>query len=675
MGRRLWAVIGRGRASARERTRPAVRWASWVWLVALPVAVVALAPPVLADHDELYVVCPDPIPEGETDYMQVRWPGYRGIGVTVFTYEGSYTADGSDFESYHREKMKGDSDSDTLWVPAVTKSDSRPEHDETFAIGFWVSGSWRGCVVTIVDDDAPVVTSVEIVSSPAVGDTYRADEAIDVAVTFDKEVQVVGNAHVRLYLSHDGRRTRRSARHETGSGTRSLTFRYEVRTGDRDSDGISIGPAGVDEDREPAYGFSGLIYAKGTDVPVDFSHRGLENPPGQQVDGRPYVTDTRVTSVPSAGGDSYRAGEDIEVTMVFDNRVEVTGEVGVGLYMGLEEQNWDEAWRGASYRSGSGTGTLVFAYTVAQGDTDTRGIRVVAGSLTTGFFGSGTIEASGSDVLRNPHYAGTGHLPGHKVDTDPPTVSSVQIVTRPQDREAYRAGEAVNVAVVFSEQVLFSGDLQLELDVGGVARDSNLWNGSGATRFPSGSRFSDTVVFTYDVLEGDLAYDGISVGADSLSLNEGSITDEAGNDAETEHDAVAADGNHKVITGPPDTIAPAAVSIAITSDPGVDETYRTGDLIEVTVSFSEDIRVSGSPELDLDFDGSAKTATFSRVEDNTVVFSYTVENGDTDTDGIAIGENKLVFNFGLIRDPAGNDATLTHDAIHEDPSHKVNAIA
>ena len=55
-----------------------------------------------------------------------------------------------------------------------------------------------------------------------------------------------------------------------------------------------------------------------------------------------------------------------------------------------------------------------------------------------------------------------------------------------------------------------------------------------------------------------------------------------------------------------DTTAPTVSSVAVTSDTGDDEVYLDddgvygiGDKIEVTVTFSEDVTVTGSPQLEL----------------------------------------------------------------------------
>ena len=57
-----------------------------------------------------------------------------------------------------------------------------------------------------------------------------------------------------------------------------------------------------------------------------------------------------------------------------------------------------------------------------------------------------------------------------------------------------------------------------------------------------------------------------------------------------------------------------------------------------------------------------------------MVFSYTVAEGDSDTNGIAIGANKLTLNGGTIKDAAENAANLSHDALPAQNSHKVDGI-
>ena len=130
-----------------------------------------------------------------------------------------------------------------------------------------------------------------------------------------------------------------------------------------------------------------------------------------------------------------------------------------------------------------------------------------------------------------------------------------------------------------------------------------------------------------------------------------------------------------------DTTAPTISSIAITSDPDAgdareedDGVYGIGDAIEVTVTFSENVTVTGTPRLELYIGGPGKTAAYESVVGSTVVFSYTVAERDWDNDGIAISSNRLTLNGGSIKDAADNDADLSHVALSAQEDHKVDGI-
>ena len=91
-----------------------------------------------------------------------------------------------------------------------------------------------------------------------------------------------------------------------------------------------------------------------------------------------------------------------------------------------------------------------------------------------------------------------------------------------------------------------------------------------------------------------------------------------------------------------------------------DGAYAIGDIIYVGVSCSEDgVSVTGNPQLTLDFNGTSKTSNY--VDGWLGSFSeYTVEEGDSAPDGVAIPANAISLNGGSIKDRAGNDAVLTH---------------
>ncbi len=520
-------------------TIPLVASAAFVMLAVVAVAL-AIPSSAHADHSGVYAVCPDPIEEGNTSSIGVRRSGHKIKSALFFTDSRYHTADSNDYVEYHGFKVESSGGEDTLRAPIVTKEDALPEHDETFAIGFWDDDVWHHCVVTIEDDDAPEIVNVSIASKPVDQYAYHNGDAIDIAVDFDQKVDAGGDAHLALYFGDDDDNQWRGASYEAGSGTRSLIFRYRVQPEDFDSDGIRVAAAATGDDRNPTYGFGGNIFAEGTDVPVSYGHDGLQGDWKQKVDGRPYVQDVRIISSPSNGWNAYHANEVIEVSMRFDTDVVVEGEVSMELHLGVVDYDWDGVIREADYLRGSGTDTLIFGYTVRAGDMDAEGVGIVLGSERTGFGGGGTIKAKGTDVERNPYYLGTGHQEGHKVDSISPSVSSIRFTSQPANGDAYATGENITVEVVFDEPVVHQGGLHLELDIGGVARQATPESLPVLT-------YGSSSVFQYVVQDGDTDVDGVGISANSLRSG-GGVYDSAGNATDLGHPVVPADPGQKVAT-------------------------------------------------------------------------------------------------------------------------------
>ena len=116
-------------------------------------------------------------------------------------------------------------------------------------------------------------------------------------------------------------------------------------------------------------------------------------------------------------------------------------------------------------------------------------------------------------------------------------------------------------------------------------------------------------------------------------------------------------------------------SVAITSDPGTEGIYAIGDAIKATVTFSQAVTVTGTPELELDFDGEPRTADYDSGESSgaAVVFSYTVVENDEDGDGIAIGADSLALGGGTIT-AGGGPAHLAQDALAAAAGHRVDGV-
>ena len=520
---------------------------------------------------------------------------------------------------------------------------------------------------------APVGTNTEITSSPESGDTYRYGETVEYSITFSAKLELEGSRHVNLLVGPTDSEESKNATYQSGSGTNTLVFGYTVQTADRDTLGVRMLGTRFEDFQIKGLEGSGTIKVKGTDREVNPTFDGLTGP---KINGQPYPKDISITSTPKSRSDTYGRTEVIQVSVDFGQSV-TAHDSSFAILMIFATWGSEEP---AVLVSGSGTDTLVFEYTVAVEDLDNDG---VAAYVPRGL----DIKATGTQIAYQPDPGGRIPVmpdnPAHKVegrlfdaDETPPNISSISFADRPGPGadSTYVAGDWIGVWVTFDEGVLTTGTPQVELDIGGTARQAVFGHLPGEVRIDRDTP-NPTWLFGYTVQEGDVdTTDGISIGENKVSLNGGTIKDEAGNDAVLTHDALAADSGHKVKA--PDKTAPTVSSVAITSSAGDDSTYAIGDSIRVTVTFSEDVTVdvSGTLQLELDFDATAKNADYHSSDSSAVVFNYTVAAADADSTGIAIGADKISLDDATIRDGADNDATLTHAALAADAAHKVDGV-
>ena len=123
----------------------------------------------------------------------------------------------------------------------------------------------------------------------------------------------------------------------------------------------------------------------------------------------------------------------------------------------------------------------------------------------------------------------------------------------------------------------------------------------------------------------------------------------------------------------PDPGVPSILTVELTSEPGSDGLYVIDDEIEASVRFNKTVTVTGEPQLGLIVGDITRTAIYRDSAGEVVRFVYTVAAGDRDTDGFRIAANSLLLNDGTIRDSA-NDATISHEAVADDPDHLVDAV-
>jgi prolyl-tRNA editing enzyme YbaK/EbsC (Cys-tRNA(Pro) deacylase) len=141
------------------------------------------------------------------------------------------------------------------------------------------------------------------------------------------------------------------------------------------------------------------------------------------------ITVPAIASITAPANGTYRAGQNLDFTVVYDGNVTVNtggGTPAIGLSMGL-------ASPGASYLSGSGSKTLVFRYTVQTGDTDANGISSASPiALNGGAITDGAGDNAGL-TFTVPNSSGV------LVDANAPTTASVTSVA---DGAAFAAGSA-----------------------------------------------------------------------------------------------------------------------------------------------------------------------------------------------------------------------------------------
>ena len=126
--------------------------------------------------------------------------------------------------------------------------------------------------------------------------------------------------------------------------------------------------------------------------------------------------------------------------------------------------------------------------------------------------------------------------------------------------------------------------------------------------------------------------------------------------------------------------APTITSVELTSTPkATTDTYGLGEDIVVTVTFDEAVTVTGAVDFTISVSGAEQARLVSGNGATALVFAYTVQAGDTDANGIFIGDHNsptTTFNLqagqSIVSAMSGVDALLEHDRPGFKPNHKVN---
>lgn len=533
-------------------------------------------------------------------------------GSTV--YADYVTGSGTDTLVFKYTVNSSDYDMDGITIPAPIGLNGGTIKDEAGNDATLVYGLTNHGFV-YVDGDSPVVQTF----IPPADGTYQPGDNLDFSLQFSEIVNVTGAPRVAIDI---GGNTVYAA-YNSGTGTNTLLFRYPVVSGHEDDDGVDVANI-IDMNGGSIQDAGGRDAYDEMDAPAT---------PGALVDA-PLPTVTSVT-LPTPPADNYfNSGEEIYITLNFNDVVNVTGYPQLGLSL---DSSGSTIY--VDYNSGTGTSSLVFRYVVVdETDEDHDGFELVSPLNLNG----GVIQNdAGTYADLDLTTAITGlDTSAMLVDATTPVVDSI---TAPAN-DTYIIGEQVDFVLNFSEIVNVTGSPRIALDIGGSTRYAAYATGTGTT----------ALTFRWTVQQNYEDTNGIQVTSTAIDPAGGSIEDRGGNTANYDITGLTPSLASVFVDG----VRPAISSIAIAAN-----TYVDTDTISATVTFDDTVVVAGgSPLIAATFDQAAGTSDFvyqSGTGTTALTLEYTVAGGDLDEDGIALASS-VSLSGATIQDVNGNDAVLTH---------------
>ena len=203
----------------------------------------------------------------------------------------------------------------------------------------------------------------------------------------------------------------------------------------------------------------------------------------------------------------------------------------------------------------------------------------------------------------------------------------------------YALGQKLNFTVNYATALTVTGTPQMVLTIGSTTRYASYTSGSPGT----------ALVFSYDVQPNDSDVDGIEVSS-PLQLNGGTLK-------------VGTSGTGSLSFTPPTTtgvlVDPAPIIQSVTGPSAGIYNYNWIPL-SFTVNYNGAVTVTGTPQMVLTIGSTPHYASYVSASSSTaLVFSYAVQLGDTDSDGIAV-TSPLQLNGGTIQSATNNvNASLT----------------
>ena len=339
-------------------------------------------------------------------------------------------------------------------------------------------------------------------------------------------------------------------------------------------------------------------------------------------------TVTNVTSSKANG--NYKQGDLIPIDITFSERVNVIGNPTLTLETGTTDAV-------VNYSFGTGTNNLIFNYTVQAGHS----------SDDLGFLDSNSLKTNNSYNIfvsssNNTDYSLSGNDKNGNVFASNPNLS-------------FNVGDEIIFSV--NTQVIGAAGHPFYLKIAPVTGTDNQISGLTNNGTTNGS-----IVWTPNV-PGTFYYQcslhsGMG-GIITINDNGSFIQDAALNNASltlaNPGDPTSLRANKNLLL---DTTVPTVTDV---SSPTANGSYKVGDIIPITVTFSEDVNITGIPNLALKtFENGAALLNFTSGSGTSILtFNYPVQPGHSSNDLDYVANNSLSLNSGTIKDASLNNANLT----------------
>lgn len=102
--------------------------------------------------------------------------------------------------------------------------------------------------------------------------------------------------------------------------------------------------------------------------------------------------------------------------------------------------------------------------------------------------------------------------------------------------------------------------------------------------------------------------------------------------------------------------------------------FGIGDEVLFAAEYSAPVTVTGTPTLALDVGGTEKLATFKEIREKSLIFAYTVIEGDEDQNGVSIPAGSINLAGGTINGEGGTAASLSHDGMPVQNHHRIDGV-